>query len=344
MQSKEFERKNAERWLQYEQLLEKIESSKKRDSAALEYDIAQLPELFREVCTDLTIARHRMYGAAMNERLNNLVIRGHKIIHRRVGNSWGTLFQFILVDFPVAVRAEWRLLIVATLSFILPIIGVIMAGLYWSDFTWIDAILGQEMMGQLDIMYGSSDRQLENLRAEYGSNFMMFCHYISNNIGIDFRLYAGGILACLGSLFFLIYNGVFFGAVVVYIHMACSKEAFYTFVAGHSSYELIAMVIAGMAGLRLGMGFLHRGRKTMARSLMDAGKKSLPLIVGAALMTFLAACIEGFWSARVIEPNIKYGVGIVMWIVCISYLSFAGKGTASRIAKNNALTNEGDLT
>ena len=155
---------------------------------------------------------------------------------------------------------------------------------------------------------------------------MMFCFYIYNNIGIDFRLYAGGILACLGSLFFLIYNGVFFGAVVVYIHTACSTEAFYTFVAGHSSYELIAMVIAGMGGLRLGMGLLNRGRKTMARSLMDAGKKSLPLILGAALMTLLAAGIEGFWSARALSPNLKYTVGISMWVVCILYFIFAGRG------------------
>ena len=75
----------------------------------------------------------------------------------------------------------------------------------------------------------------------------MFCFYIMNNIGIDFRIYAGGILACLGTFFFLIYNGVFFGAVIAYIHIACEPQAFYTFVAGHSSFELIAMVISGMA-------------------------------------------------------------------------------------------------
>ncbi len=332
MQGKEFEEKNAQRWAAYEQTLTTLEKG------GLGLDVSQLPAMFREICTDLALARHRMYGMPMNERLNELVIRGHKIIDRRAGGTWAAVIRFIAVDFPVSVRAEWRLLLVATLSFLLPGIGMAMAGFYWSDFTWIQAVLGPDMMMQLDTMYGSSDDQISNLRSEYGSNFMMFCHYIMNNIGIDFRIYAGGILACLGTFFFLIYNGVFFGAVIAYIHIACDKEAFYTFVAGHSSFELIAMVIAGMAGLRIGMGLLHPGRSTRRRSLMDAGKKSLPLIFGAAGMTFVAAGIEGFWSAQPLPPMVKYVVGIVMWVLVIAYLALAGRGVGRGVRKEDHAT------
>ncbi len=328
MQGKEFEEKNAERWAAYEQTLDALEKR------AQGVDVSGLPSMFREICTDLALARHRMYGMPMNERLNTLVIRGHKIIHRRAGGTWEKLLGFMAVDFPVAVRAEWRLLLVATLTFVLPMLGVALAGFYWPDFSWVEVVLGPEMMGSLDTMYGSSDRQIANLRAEYGSNFMMFCHYIMNNIGIDFRIYAGGILACLGSLFFLFYNGIYFGAVIAYIHVACSKEAFYTFVAGHSSFELIAMVIAGMAGLRIGLGLLNPGRKTLRRSLMDAGRRSLPLIFGAALMTFVAAGNEGFWSAQDLPPMVKYTTGITLWVLVIFYLAFAGRrvGRRSRAA------------
>ena len=337
MQGKQFEEKNARRWQEYEDTLDGVE--KKRESI----DVAQVPTMFREICTDLALARHRMYGMPMNEKLNSLVIRGHKMINRRAGGTWEVLFRFIVVDFPVCVRKEWRLLLVATLSFILPLVGVALAGFHWADFSWIQAVLGPEMMGNLDQMYGNKDDQIANLRSEHGSNFMMFCFYIWNNIGIDFRIYAGGILACLGTLFFLIYNGVFFGAVVAYIHTACSTEAFYSFVAGHSSFELIAMVIAGMAGLRIGLGLLNPGRKTRRRSLMDSGKKSLPLIVGAALMTFVAAAIEGFWSAQEISTTIKYSVGITFWVFCFLYLGLSGRGMArnGEQEKGSALT-EGD--
>lgn len=327
MQGKEFEQRNAQRWATYEQMLTTLEKG------GLGVDVSQLPLMFRAICTDLALARHRMYGMPMNERLNELVIRGHKLIHVRAGGTWGEIIRFVVADFPVSVRAEWKLLIVATLSFILPLVGMVLAGFYWSDFSWIQAVLGSNMMQQLDTMYGSRDDQIHNLRSEYGSNFMMFCHYIMNNIGIDFRIYAGGILACLGTLFFLVYNGVFFGAVITYIHTACDTQAFYTFVAGHSSFELIAMVIAGMAGLRIGMGLLHPGRKTRRRSLMDAGKKSLPLIFGAAGMTLVAAAIEGFWSAQPLPPMVKYVTGIILWVVVIAYLAFAGKGVSKSAGK-----------
>ena len=78
-----------------------------------------------------------------------------------------------------------------------------------------------------------------------------------------------------------------------------------------------------MAGLRIGLGLLKPGRKTRRRSLIDAGKKSLPLIIGAALMTFVAAVIEGFWSAQVMPPMVKYSVGIALWGVCFLYLGLA---------------------
>ena len=332
MQGQQFEEKHTERWVKYEETLSAVE---KRGH---EHDVSRIPTMFREICTDLALARHRMYGMPINERLNELVIRGHKMIHRRAGGTWEMLLRFIVIDFPVSVREEWRLLIVASLSFIVPLVGVALAGFYWPDFSWIQAVLGPQMMEQLDMMYGSGDDQIANLRGEYGSNFMMFCHYIWNNIGIDFRIYAGGILACLGSLFFLVYNGIFFGAVIAYIHTACSTEAFYSFVAGHASFELIAMVIAGMAGLRIGMGLLKPGRKTRRRSLMDAGKKSLPLIVGAALMTFVAAAIEGFWSAQDMPPMVKYSVGIVLWVVCFLYLGQAGRG--SKVISGDKLEGE----
>lgn len=333
MQGKEFEEKNHPRWAEYEKALGELE--KRGQFTQQGQDVSRVPAMFRGVCTDLALARHRMYGVPVNEHLNKLVIRGHKQIHRRAGGTWDRLFRLVAVDFPVAVRAEWRLLIVCTLAFVLPLVGVAMAGFHWPDFSWVEAVLGTRMMEQLDMMYGSTDDQISNLRNEYGSNFMMFCMYIWNNIGIDFRIYAGGILACLGTLFFLIYNGVFFGAVVAYIHVACSTEAFYTFVAGHSSFELIAMVIAGMAGMRIGLGLLNRGRKTLRRSLLDAGKKSLPLIFGAAIMTFVAAAIEGFWSAQALPPMLKYTVGIALWVVCFLYLGLAGRRIPVRQAVGN---------
>ncbi|NIP95086.1 MAG: stage II sporulation protein M [Akkermansiaceae bacterium] len=160
----------------------------------------------------------------------------------------------------------------------------------------------------------------------------MFCFYIYNNIGIDFMTFAGGILGGLGTIFFMVFNGVHIGAATGYAHYACRPDTFYSFVAGHSSFELIAAVISGTAGMVLGMAILKPGRKTRRQAVVDAGRSALPLILGAASMTFLAACIEGFWSAQPLEPLLKYAVGVLFWILLGLYLVFAGRVDGAKVA------------
>src|SRR5262249_6666528 len=154
-------------------------------------------------------------------------------------------------------------------------------------------------MMSMEFMYGGDQHeQMRNLRGEFGSNFQMFGFYIQHNVGIDFQIFAGGILAGLGTIYALVYNGVALGASAGYANYACNPVSFWSFVAGHSSYELLGMIVAGMAGMRLGLGVLKPGRLPRGRSLAEAGKKALPLIYGAGVMTAIAACFEGFWSAE----------------------------------------------
>ena len=61
------------------------------------------------------------------------------------------------------------------------------------------------------------------------------------------------------------------------------------------------------------------------RALAEASKLALPLIYGAALLTTLAAVIEGFWSAREIPSGLKYAVGITGWVLHAVYFLMAGR-------------------
>jgi uncharacterized membrane protein SpoIIM required for sporulation len=88
------------------------------------------------------------------------------------------------------------------------------------------------------------------------------------------------------------------------------------------------MVISGVAGFRLGLTVLKPGRMLRRDALVLAGRQALPLILGAAMMTSLAAVIEGFWSPRQFAPVIKYSFGIVQWLLVASFFIFAGRGRA----------------
>jgi hypothetical protein len=51
-----------------------------------------------------------------------------------------------------------------------------------------------------------------------------------------------------------------------------------------------------------------------------------------ALMTTLAAVVEGFWSAQRIDPiGVKYAFGIAGWILCAVYFLMAGRRAPMRL-------------
>ena len=320
MTSGDFEHKNQERWLEYERLVAQLEKGAKIPGAG------QMPKRFRELCVDLSLAQSRMYGGRITERLNELVIRGYELIYRTRRAGWEHAVSFVTTDFPRAVRKDWRLFWLCNAVFWIPFFGMMLSSVH--DIRWIQAVLGANGMASMDQMYGGKEEQLSHLRSQYGSNFMMFCFYIYNNVAIDFRIFAGGMVAGLGTLFFLLFNGLHIGAAAGYVNHACNPESFWTFVSGHSSFELLGMVVSGMAGMRLGLAILRPGRLPRVRALVEASRQALPLIYGAALLTTIAAVIEGFWSAQRIPSEIKYAFGITWWPLLSAYFLFAGRRSA----------------
>ena len=65
-------------------------------------------------------------------------------------------------------------------------------------------------------MYSPSADSIGRLRT-VDTDWMMFGHYIRNNIGVAFQCFAGGLFAGLGSIFFLAFNGAFGGAIAGYL-------------------------------------------------------------------------------------------------------------------------------
>jgi uncharacterized membrane protein SpoIIM required for sporulation len=318
MTAGDFEHKNQERWAKYERLVNSLSGGRK-DLAA-----GDMPRLFREICADLSLAQSRMYGARITERLNALVIRGYELIYRHGRGGWSRVAEFLVAGFPQAVRRERHLFWLCNAVFWLPFFVMMLSPAH--EIRWIQAVLGADGMASMEKMYGSQDEQIAHLREEYGSNFMMFCFYIYNNVSIDFRIFAGGMAAGVGTLFFLFYNGLYLGAAAGYVHEACHPPSFWSFVSGHSSFELLGMVVSGMAGMRLGLAILRPGRLPRIRALTEASRQALPLIYGAALLTTIAAVIEGFWSAQRIADEAKYAFGILGWILCAVYFLTAGRG------------------
>jgi uncharacterized membrane protein SpoIIM required for sporulation len=324
MKPSTFQQRGERRWRELEQVLDRLDSSGKEVA-----DASRLPGLFRQICGDLSLAQYRMYGLALCERINQLVIRGYRHLHRDRSNLLIALWAGIARDFPILIRQEWRLFWMINLFFWLPFWAVYASSYY--DMRWTASLLGPDQIAKLELGFGKGEG-FASVRDNFGSNFQMFAFYIANNIGIDFRTFAGGILGGIGTLFFVVINALMIGASAGYIQQEGDMGKFLDWVSGHSAPEFLGMVFSAMAGMRLGLALIRPGRQTRGQALATAGRRAVNLLYGAALVTFLAAVIEGFWSPLQLPIRMKYTFGLTLMGLLVVWLLLAGRGREERRA------------
>jgi uncharacterized membrane protein SpoIIM required for sporulation len=311
-----FETQNRERWNEIDRLTERLEKKRRLPEAGV------LPSLYRQLCADIALAQHRMYGSRLCAELNERLIRCRQVLAKPDESAGRGFAKLMLQDFPRAVRRDARLFWLGMLLFFGPMLLMVLAS--YVEPRWIFSVLGPNETRMMDSLYGKED-PTEFMRSEFGSDFGMFGYYVMNNITIGLRTAGTGLIAMIGSMFALGYQGVYIGAMEGYVHYAGNTERFYTFVAGHSAFELVGIVICGVAGMRLGQAILKPGRLSRGASLAAAGKRALPLIYGGALLIFFAAFIEGFWSAGPAPADVKHAVGICNAVGLAAYLFFCGR-------------------
>ncbi len=322
MKKASFEQQSEPRWREVEELLEYLE----KDAANTE--AARLPALFRQVCSDLALAQHRMYGRKLCDRLNLLVVRCYSQLRKGMGQGWENIVGFFLHTFPRAVRKDWRLVAVALSLFWVPFGAMILASQHAPH--WVFSVLEPTEIEMMDGMYGENAEPVDYMHKKYGgvgTSFAMFSYYVQHNIGIGLRTFGMGILFMVGALYELAWEGVKLGAMFGYVHYTGNADKIWRFAISHSSFELTGLIICGAAGMKLGLGVLFPGRLPRAEAIARAGREALPLLIGGVFLVFLAAIVEGFWSpTHWIPVEVKYAFGISMWGFWLAYFLTFGWG------------------
>src|SRR3989338_10814554 len=252
-------------------------------------------------------------------------MRGHHQFFPHPTPLGAQLFGFILAGFPRLVRAEWRFVVAASLLFFGSLL--LMGTLVYHFPDLVYGVMAPDQVGEMEKMYDPGARRIGRFsERDSGDDWMMFGYYIMNNIGIAFQTFASGLLFGLGSLFFLLFNGLMIGAVAGHLTQIGYSQPFWSFVIGHGAFELTAIALAGAAGLKLGWALLAPGRLPRAEALRVAAGRSVQLVAGVILFLLIAAFIEAYWSSMTYtSPQIKYAVGAALWLLVGAYLGFAGR-------------------
>jgi uncharacterized membrane protein SpoIIM required for sporulation len=292
--------------------------------------ITDFPASYRRLCHQLALAQARGFSSATVAELEELVALGHQRLYRASSRAaLSRARETLLYDFPQACRQQWRFMLAATLLFVLPALLAYLSLELRPEL--IFNLLPPDMISEIESMYAPDAHQQHREMRSADDDVMMFGHYIQNNISIALRTFALGLLAMLGTIFALIYNGLVIGAVAGHLHNeGYAAQTLYPFVIGHGAFELTAIVLAGGCGLRLGYALIAPQRLRRIDALKHAAQALMPIIYGFTLMLLIAAGIEAFWSPRADIPNaVKFGVGALLWLAVLYFLARAGRPRAA---------------
>ncbi len=319
--SRAFIRERRDRWQEMETLLHRARGRRARRLSA--GDLESLGRLYRQVTSDLAIARRDFPNDRVRQYLEQLVGRAHPAVYHHEARQWQTLARFFAHDFPRAFRDAGPYTFLAFSFLFIPFALSIV-------LTLIDPTVGRMILppGALvdKIEQGQSWMQIARGDRGLASSFIM-----TNNIRVAFFAFAGGILFGLGTVVALIENGLLLGATAGLAIRHGLGGALISFVSPHGGIEMTVIFISGGAGLRIGHALLSPGLLSRRAALALAAAKAVRLLFGCVPLLVIAGTLEGFVSPSGIPMLAKFVIGAIALIVLYAYLLGAGRGASARV-------------
>lgn len=329
MQPDEFVQSRQRDWEQLNQLLRKAEREIQRLSPD---EIDRLGRLYRATTSDLALAQRDFPRHRVTQYLNQMVGRAHATIYQGEPLAWRQLKAFVRYGFPRLFRETLPFIVVATLLFFLPAILAGIATYLEPDTAYSLLPSGaHELIDRLERQELWFDIPVEERPG-------MAVGLMTNNIGVAFRAFAGGVLAGLFTLYILVLNGLLLGAVSGLAFHYGVGQGLWNFVIGHGVIELSIICFAGGAGLMLGWAILRPGLYSRRDALVAAARRAVVLLMGSAPFLVVAGLIEAFISpAESIPWPLKYMVGFGSGLIMYAYLLLAGRGEQAEVAEELSL-------
>jgi uncharacterized membrane protein SpoIIM required for sporulation len=298
-------------WIELDQMVRDAGSRPSRLGAD---GVRRFGESYRATAADLALARRRFPGDPVVARLEGLVQRSRQGVYNSPTSRTG-VWDFFANGYWRRIRERKGLLAISFLCLALPTL----LGGYWA---WRDP---GPASGLVPARYQSVTEPRtpgQSLGLTVDQESAMASQIFTNNIGVTFMAFAGGLLFGLGTLYVLLQNGVMLGVVAGLAIGAGNGQSFFELVTAHGVLELSCIVVAGAAGLRLGWSVIDPGNRTRGEAVRQEARAAIEIILGTMPWLVLAGLVEGFLtpSGTGIVPVTAVGLslgaifwGLVLW-------------------------------
>ncbi|MEL7481388.1 MAG: stage II sporulation protein M [Pseudomonadota bacterium] len=299
-----------EREADWERLDLIVKRAERRGVKALSNEeMLALPRLYRQAVSSLSVARAISLDQNVISYLETLCTKAYFFVYGTRTTLGERIAAFFRKDWPDAVRAAWgpTLLSAACLFGA----GAIAFILCMIDMDWFWSLHAPGLTGER-----TPDATTEYLRSTLYSDandaegFLtaFAAQLFSHNSGIALFAFALGFMFGAPTALLLAYNGVVLGSFYALFWSRGLGYELTGWLLIHGVTELFAIVLAGAAGFMIGGAAAFPGEKSRMASARDTGQSAALVAVGAVVMLFFAALLEGFGRQLINSDVIRYGI------------------------------------
>ncbi len=254
-------------WRELEQLVSRAGARPERLGAD---GVRRLGGLYRAAAADLAYARRRFPEDPVTSRLTTLVIRARAAVYAGSGSERGGFLE-------IFGRGYWRRLHERGRELALAVallVGFGALGALWG-LTDPSAAIGVVP----EMFRGAVSPDVSGGGLSTGDAAAFSTEVFTNNVGVTLLAFAAGILAGIGTVVIVAYNGLILGAVIGIAVDAGNGAAITQFVFAHGVLELSCIAAGAAAGLAMGRAMIRPGGRTRTAALRRAEAREAVLIV-----------------------------------------------------------------
>lgn len=291
-------------WEAFERGLAQLAQRRRLSFSELEMLAAE----YRRILQDHAVVSARYPGTRAARKVQHLVLTGNRLLSRAAPPPplGRRLARLLLEQFPATFRRHLSLVLLSLLLFAgAALVG---AGITARQPAVGRLLLGPEALSELRDGQLWTDSITTTVPGSIAS-----ASIATNNLSVALTACAGGALAGLGSLYILLLNGAFLGAVFAITAHYSLGGGLFEFVAAHGPLELFLIVVCASAGLVLAQGLVVAGDTSHGDRLRRAGREVLVLLAGVLPWFVVLALVESFVSPDPTVPAaLKTGIGLVL--------------------------------
>jgi uncharacterized membrane protein SpoIIM required for sporulation/uncharacterized RDD family membrane protein YckC len=277
----------------------------------------RLIEGYHRLAGDLARARAIGRNSALVRHLNDIAIRAHNIFYGNIKLAKAGSEVYWGYRFPIAVRRHWAAMTVSAALLFLPAFVSFAAVQFHPEF-------GYDLVPAAFLNFEPAREESLHAFPEM-TRPVVASSIIGNNIQVTLFAFGLGLSAGIGTALLMLSNGVQIGAIGGWLTARGSSSAFWGWVMPHGGTELLAIVLAGGAGLMLAKALIAPGTVRRSVALKKVAMDALTIELGVMVMLAFAGLIEGFVSPSSIGYSARLTILLLTLLFWFSYLGLAGR-------------------